>query len=56
MAATMVPLYLLWGRHLRATAENRARVMQFSEREAITESHGKGLMCASSCADTPKKQ
>jgi len=37
MAVTMVPLYLLWGRHLRATAENRARVMQFSEREAITD-------------------
>ncbi len=37
MAATMVPLYLVWGRHLRATAEHRERVMQFNEREAITD-------------------
>jgi Na+/H+ antiporter NhaD/arsenite permease-like protein len=37
MAVTMVPIYFIWGRHLRATAEHRARVMQFSEREAITD-------------------
>ena len=33
----MVPLYLIWGRHLRAAAEDRERVMKFSEREAITD-------------------
>jgi Na+/H+ antiporter NhaD/arsenite permease-like protein len=37
MAATMVPLYFLWGRHLRAADADRERVMRFSEREAITE-------------------
>jgi Na+/H+ antiporter NhaD/arsenite permease-like protein len=37
MAVTMVPLYLLWGRHLRAAPEDRERVMKFSEREAITD-------------------
>jgi Na+/H+ antiporter NhaD/arsenite permease-like protein len=37
MVATMIPLYLIWGRHLRATAEHRQRVMEFSEREAITD-------------------
>jgi Na+/H+ antiporter NhaD/arsenite permease-like protein len=37
MAATMVPLYWVWGRHLQAADEDRERVMRFSEREAITE-------------------
>ena len=37
LAVTMVPLYFIWGRHLRATPEDRQRVMNFSEREAITE-------------------
>ena len=37
LAVTMVPLYLIWGRHLRAAAEDRERVMKFSEREAITD-------------------
>ena len=37
MAATMVPLYYVWGRHLHATDEDRQRVMQFNEREAITD-------------------
>ena len=37
LAVTLVPLYLIWGRHLRATPERRARVMGFSEREAITD-------------------
>ena len=37
MAATMVPLYYLWGRHLHATDENRRHVMGFNEREAITD-------------------
>jgi Na+/H+ antiporter NhaD/arsenite permease-like protein len=37
MAATLVPIYLIWGRHLRATAEDRQRVMKFNEHEAITD-------------------
>jgi Na+/H+ antiporter NhaD/arsenite permease-like protein len=37
MAATMIPLYYVWGRHLHATDEDRRRVMQFNEREAITD-------------------
>ena len=37
MAATMVPLYYIWGRHLRAADEDRQRVMNFNEREAITD-------------------
>jgi Na+/H+ antiporter NhaD/arsenite permease-like protein len=36
LAATLVPFYLLWGRKLMAAPEARARVMQFNEREAIT--------------------
>ena len=35
--ATMVPLYYLWGRHLRATDDNRWHVMSFDERETITD-------------------
>ena len=35
--ATMVPLYYIWGRHLRATDENRRHVMSFNERETITD-------------------
>ncbi len=35
--ATMVPLYYVWGRHLRATEENRRHVMSFNENEAITD-------------------
>ncbi len=37
MAATMVPLYFIWGRHLHATDENRRHVMSFNERETITD-------------------
>jgi len=37
MVATMVPLYFIWGRHLRATDENRRHVMSFNERETITD-------------------
>ncbi|MDG4582829.1 MAG: ArsB/NhaD family transporter [Candidatus Competibacter sp.] len=37
MAATLIPIYFIWGRHLRATPEDRQRVMQFDEREAITD-------------------
>jgi Na+/H+ antiporter NhaD/arsenite permease-like protein len=35
MAATLIPIYFIWGRHLRAAAEDRQRVMQFNEFEAI---------------------
>src|SRR5437762_4843764 len=35
--ATMIPLYYYWGRHLHATDEDRRRVMNFNEREAITD-------------------
>ena len=37
LAVTMVPLYLIWGRHLRTAPGDRERVMKFSEREAITD-------------------
>jgi Na+/H+ antiporter NhaD/arsenite permease-like protein len=35
--ATMIPLYFYWGRHLRATEENRRHVMAFNESAAITD-------------------
>src|SRR5207247_1340314 len=35
MAATMVPVYYIWGRHLVATDETRRHVMSFNERETI---------------------
>lgn len=34
---TMIPIYLIWGRKLVATAENRAMVMAFNEKESITD-------------------
>ncbi|MEO8674504.1 MAG: ArsB/NhaD family transporter [Casimicrobiaceae bacterium] len=34
---TMIPIYLIWGRHLTATDENRHHVMNFNERETITD-------------------
>jgi Na+/H+ antiporter NhaD/arsenite permease-like protein len=37
MAATMVPLYYVWGRHLVATDENRRHVMSFNESQSITD-------------------
>ncbi len=37
MAASLVPIYFIWGRHLKATPEDRQRVMEFNEREAITD-------------------
>ena len=37
MAATMVPIYFVWGRNLHATDENRRHVMNFNERETITD-------------------
>ncbi|MBZ0093654.1 MAG: ArsB/NhaD family transporter [Sulfuricellaceae bacterium] len=35
--ATLLPIYLIWGRRLHAAPELRARVMAFNEREAITD-------------------
>lgn len=37
MAATLIPIYFIWGRHLTAAAEDRKRVMDFNELEAITD-------------------
>jgi Na+/H+ antiporter NhaD/arsenite permease-like protein len=37
LAVTLVPIYLRWGRKLSASAEARARVMHFDERETITD-------------------
>lgn len=37
MAVTLIPIYLIWGRHLTATPEDRQRVMKFNEFEAITD-------------------
>jgi Na+/H+ antiporter NhaD/arsenite permease-like protein len=37
MAATLIPIYFIWGRHLKATPEDRQRVMQFDEYGAITD-------------------
>ena len=37
LAATMIPLYFIWGRHLTAAEENRRHVMNFNERETITD-------------------
>jgi len=35
MLATLAAIYLIWGQGMRAAAEDRARVMDFNEREAI---------------------
>jgi Na+/H+ antiporter NhaD/arsenite permease-like protein len=35
MAATLIPIYLVWGKDLVTSEEARERVMQFDEREAI---------------------
>ena len=37
MAATLAPIYFIWGRHLKAAPEDRQRVMQFDEYGAITD-------------------
>jgi len=37
MAATLVPFYFIWGRHMVASEEHRTRVMAFKENEAITD-------------------
>ncbi len=36
-ALLIIPLYLLWGRKLHAASEDRAQVMAFNEKEAITD-------------------
>ena len=37
LAVTLLPIYLIWGRKLSATPEDRAQVMAFDERESITD-------------------
>lgn len=37
MLVTLGVIYIIWGRKLRATADARERIMQFREREAITD-------------------
>ena len=37
MALLLIPVYFIWGRKLHASAENRALVMAFNERESITD-------------------
>jgi len=37
LAVTLLPIYLIWGRKLTATPEDRAQVMAFDERESITD-------------------
>jgi Na+/H+ antiporter NhaD/arsenite permease-like protein len=37
LVATLVPIYFMWGRKLHAAAADRERVMNFNEREAITD-------------------
>jgi Na+/H+ antiporter NhaD/arsenite permease-like protein len=34
---TLIPIYLIWGRHLQADPENRQKVMEYRERDAITD-------------------
>ena len=37
LAATLIPVYLIWGRGLHADPDDRRRVMEYDEREAITD-------------------
>ena len=37
MGATLIVIYFLWGKGLHATADARRRIMQFRERDAITD-------------------
>ncbi|NJN45749.1 MAG: ArsB/NhaD family transporter [Candidatus Competibacteraceae bacterium] len=37
LLATLLPIYWLWGRQLKASDADRNRVMQFNERDAITD-------------------
>jgi len=36
-ALTLIPIYFIWGRKLKAADEDRAQVMAFNEKEAITD-------------------
>ena len=36
---TLAPIYLIWGRKLKSTPENRERVMKYQEADAITDKH-----------------
>jgi Na+/H+ antiporter NhaD/arsenite permease-like protein len=38
LPVTLVPIYLIWGRRLDAAPEHRQKVMNFQERDAITDS------------------
>jgi len=48
MALTLVPIYFIWGRKLHASAEDRALVMAFNERESITDARLLKQRCSSS--------
>lgn len=37
LPVTLIPIYLIWGRKLSASAENRERVMRYKEKDAITD-------------------
>ena len=37
LALTMLPIYLFWGRRLKASEHDRQKVMDFQERDAITD-------------------
>jgi Na+/H+ antiporter NhaD/arsenite permease-like protein len=37
LAVTLIPVYLIWGRSLHADPDDRRRVMEYDEREAITD-------------------
>ena len=37
LPVTLIPIYLIWGRRLHAHAEDRERVMQYREQDAITD-------------------
>jgi len=37
LALTMIPIYLIWGRKLSASEHDRQKVMDFQERDAITD-------------------
>jgi Na+/H+ antiporter NhaD/arsenite permease-like protein len=37
LPVTLVPIYLIWGRHLRATPENRRKILNYREKDAITD-------------------
>ena len=38
LPAMLIPVYLIWGRHLQASSDARQRVMAYNENDAITDS------------------